>query len=252
MKLPEKTTSGKVNASEIRLLLYGPPKIGKTAFASGFPGAAFAATEKGYKALKVHKNDIKDWEDFQEWVDLMIDDDHDFKTGIIDTADTLFDLCSQYTCDKLGIEHESEAEWGKGWNEVKKEFTRTVNKLMMSNLGLIFISHTKGDKVTTAVTEITKTVPTLSNAARKILLPLVDTIGCMQYKTFKSKEKKGAYIERLVINFQPSEFIEAGDRTGRLPAVLKLKSIPSDIKRTSEVVAKYAKMNYELFSEHYE
>ena len=249
MSLPTKQTSGKMAVSALRWLIYGPPGIGKTALGSGFPNAMFFATEKGYKALKVFKKDVLSWEDFKDSIDDIVEGDHEFKTVIIDTVDLLFDYCSQYVCDKLGIEHESEGEWGRGWSEVKKEFTRVVNKLMQTKYGVIFISHTRGDKITTQLEEITKTVPTLSNQARKILLPLVDTIGCMKYRSHKVG--KGKYEEQLVISFKPTQYVEAKDRTGLLPDQLKLHVIP-DGKKTSDIVAKYAKKNYALIAEYYD
>jgi len=251
-KLPTKMTSGSTKISKLRWLLYGYPKVGKTSLLSGFPKAVFAATEKGYVALKVYKVDIKDWEDFIDLVDEILDEDeHSFKTVIIDVVDTLFDKCSEYVCDKLGIEHESEGEWGRGWAEVRKEFTRVVNRLLQSNLGVIFVSHTKSEKVISIAEEVTRTVPTLAGAARKILLPLVDTIGLMRYKTVKVG--KGNYEKKLVITFEASNsLLEAGDRTGLLPPEIKLEVIPEGEKRTPDVVAKYAKRNYERIAKYYE
>jgi len=251
--LPTKMTSGKIDVAEIRLLLYGPPKIGKTSLFSGFPNAVFAATERGYKALKIYKQDIKSWPDFIKFSEQIVEGNHEFQTIVIDTADGLFDLCSIHVCDELGISHESEGEWGRGWSEVKKQFTRAIMPLFQSKYGIVFISHTKGDPITTQVEEITKTVPTLSNQARKILLPLVDTIGCMCYKRYKSIDNDGKkrYKEKLIISFKPSEFLEAGDRTGRLPPELKLKAIPVDVKRTADITMKFAKKNYERIAEYY-
>jgi GTPase SAR1 family protein len=249
MTLPKKKTSGKISIEELRWLLYGPPKIGKTSLLTGFPNAYFMATEKGYKSLKVYKDDITSWEVFEEKVEDIVSGKHDFETVVIDTADGLFDMCSDVACQKLGIEHESDAEWGKGWAETKKIFTRALQPLFMSDYGIVFISHTKGDKITTQVEEITKTVPTLSNQARKILLPLVDTIGCLRYK--RHKIGKGEYEERYIISFKPSEMIEAGDRTGLLPSELRLDVVPEDVKRTPDVVAKYAKRNYERIAKYY-
>lgn len=253
MSLPTKPTSGKMEVSAIRWLLYGPPKIGKTSLASGFPGAIFAATEKGYKALKVYKKDILTWEGYKDFVDEMVEGDHDFRTAVIDTADILFDKCSQYVCDKLGIEHESEGEWGRGWTEVKKEFMRVNNTLFQSKYGIIFLSHTKSDTITSDANEVRKMVPTLSNQARKILLPLVDTIGLMRYKTIRLKDSKGKVTgteDRLILSFKGTEEIEAGDRTGLLPPNLKLDIIPDD-KKTPDMVAKYAKKNYERIAQYY-
>ena len=250
MKLPEKMTTGKVKPESAAILLYGPPKVGKSAFASGFPNAVFFATEKGYKALKVYAADVETWEDFKSGVEKIKSKGHKFDTVVIDTVDLLFDRCSAYVCEKLGIEHESEGEWGRGWASVKDEFTDVITNLLQSKCGIIFISHTKGDKITTPLIDITKTIPTLSNQARKILLPLVDIIGCMRYRT--KKVDKDTYEEQLIIDFKPSDYVEAGDRTGMLPSILKLKNIPEGTKRTPDIVAKYAKRNYEKFASYFE
>jgi GTPase SAR1 family protein len=249
MKLPEKMTSGRVDVAQIRWLLYGPPKIGKTALASGFPNVIFLATEKGYKALRLYKEDILSWEDYIDAVDTLTKKKHKFETATVDTVDMLFDKCVEYCNEKLGIEHESDAEWGKGWAAVRREFLRVNNRLFQSDLGIIFISHMKADKITTEMTEITKMVPTLPNQARKIVLPLVDTIGLMRYKT--KKVGKGEYEDRLIIDFKPSPNIETGDRTGLLPPELKLEVIPEEKRRTPEIVAAYAKKNYERIAKYY-
>jgi len=175
---------------------------------------------------------------------------HKYKTLVIDTSDKLFDMCSRSVCEDLGIEHESEAEWGKGWAGVKKEFEKVISELFSTDIGVIFISHTKTDEITTMFRDIKKQVPTLNNQARKILLPLVDTIGYMRYRTVKIR--KGEYEERFVISFKPSEDIEAGDRTGMLPPELKLETIPDDARKTPELVAKYAKRNYDRIAKCYD
>ena len=72
-RLPSKRTSGIVKLSKIRMLIYGPPKIGKTTVLTGFPGLIIAATEKGYESYKVYAQDIESWEDFKEFVDLVMD-----------------------------------------------------------------------------------------------------------------------------------------------------------------------------------
>lgn len=254
MALPTKMTKGITDVSQIRWLIYGPPGVGKTSLASGFPANVLAATEKGYKALKVFKKDIKKWEDFKEFVEDLVTGDHKFKTATIDTADLLFDKCSIYVCDKLGIKHEADAEWGKGWAEVKKEFTRELNKLFQSKYGVIFISHTKTDIITTQVDEIKKTVPTLSNQARRILLPLVDTIGLMHYKTVKKRHPETGKVlstkRRLVITFEPTEEVEAKDRMGIMPANLVLDVMPEG-KKSPDKVAQVAKQNYEKIASYY-
>ena len=76
--LPTKLTSGIVTLSQIRLLVYGAPKIGKTTLLIGFPNMLILATEKGYQAHKVYKNDITSWEVFKENVKLIIKGKHSY------------------------------------------------------------------------------------------------------------------------------------------------------------------------------
>src|SRR3972149_7647780 len=218
LSLPTETTTGDVKLSKIRMLLYGPPKIGKTSLASAWPKALFLATEKGYEAHKVYKKDITSWNLFKDIVDVVVAGDHEFKTIVIDTADILFKLCNDAMCQELDIVHVSDEDWGKGYDIVANEFEGIINKLFMSDYGLILISHTKIQDLTSRTGKLSKTTPTLSNQARRIIIPKVSVIGLMKLKMVKVSDDK--YIEKRIISFVPSEIEEAGDRDGKLPSEL--------------------------------
>jgi hypothetical protein len=225
MSLPSQKTSGSIGLSELWMILFGPPKIGKTTLMSGFPDTLILATEVGYKALKVYAKNIKIWEDFQDTVDEIVKGKHKFKTIGIDTADLLFTLCLDYTCNKLDIDHVSDEKWGKGYDMAAKEFEIELNKLFLSPYGLIFTSHTKDVDIVTRGGKITKTVPTLPNQARRVLLPKVSVIGFMGIKSVKGADK--VFREQRYISFSPSEFLEAGDRDGKLPTEIISYKDPS-------------------------
>ncbi len=235
LELPTEMTTGKVLLSKIRMLLYGPPKIGKTTLASGWPGALFLATEKGYDAIKVYKKDVTSWQMFKDIVDVIVAGDHKFKTVVIDTADLLFKLCNDAMCQELDITHVSDEDWGKGYDIVANEFERVINKLFMSDYGLILISHTKIQDLTSRTGKLSKVTPTLSNQARRIIIPKVSIIGSMKLKLIKVSNDK--YIEKRVVSFLPSEIEEAGDRDGKLPSEL--------------TVAKDPHKTYQLFDDYY-
>lgn len=234
-----KTSTGKIPLSEIRMLIYGNPKLGKTTLFSGWPDGLLLATEKGYGAVKLDVIDITSWEQFKEVsADLRKDKklQKKYKTLGIDTVDKLANMCDEYICNEAEIDHISDEKWGKGYARFKKEFEGELTKLFMSNYGLIFISHTKIAELSNFAGSIHKVVPTLNNQARGVLIPMVDIIGCMKIKTIKTPE--GKYKTRRIITFVPSELFEAGDRTGCLPHEV--------------VIYKDASKTYRLFQESYE
>lgn len=216
MKLPSAPTKGIVSIDRLTMLLYGVTKIGKTTMLSGFPNALFLMTEKNYDHLKLYPIEISSWDDFLEALKVITTTKHNFRYIIVDTVDDLYNRCSEYVCDQLGISHESEGDYGQGWSMVRTEFTKQLNKLFVSNYGLIFTSHVKVQETLIRGGKSTKMIPTLPNQARNILLPKVSVVGFMKPMTIKVDEKK--YVERRVISFRPSEFEEVGDRTGVLPS----------------------------------
>lgn len=213
-KLPDKRTSGMVRLSKIRMLIYGAPKIGKTTLVVGFPELILAATEKGYEAHKVYAVDINTWEDFKDFTRLIIKGKHKFKNIGIDTVDRLFRLCKDYVCDELGISHISDEDWGKGYDMAADEFERETDKLFSSSYGLLLTSHTKIQEMSSGYGKLSKVIPTLSNQARRLIIPKVAVIGYMHLKSVKINDK---LVEYRVISFKPSEVVEAGDRDGKLP-----------------------------------
>lgn len=233
--LPTKRTSGKLSVAEIRMLVYGPPKIGKTTLLSGFPHVLILATEKGYLACQVHVVDIKTWEGFKATVKEILKGKHEFKTIGIDTTDILWKLCVEHVCGDLGIDHMSDEDWGKGYDAVATEFERELNKLFMSKYGLILVSHTKIQDLNQRFGKLSKVTTTLSNQARRIIIPKVDIIGLMKIKTVKKSD--GSYADRRVVSFKASELEESGDRTGRLPDELR--------------VFKDSAKTYAVFEEHF-
>jgi SpoVK/Ycf46/Vps4 family AAA+-type ATPase len=64
MPLPQAKTPPKKKMEEQTILIYGPPKIGKSTLASQFDNPLFLATEAGLNALEVFQVPIPTWDDF--------------------------------------------------------------------------------------------------------------------------------------------------------------------------------------------
>jgi GTPase SAR1 family protein len=216
MALPQTKTPPKKKMEEQTILLYGPPKIGKSSLASQFDNPLFLATEAGLNSLEVFQIPIPTWDEFLTACKDIAGGKHEFKTIVIDTVDNLFKACAEFVRKKNNIQHESDLEWGKGWQLVKDEFSRALTKLSLLPYGLVMISHSDTIEIKTRTAKITKQVPTLNKSAREIVLGMSDII---LYAESTVTEKDG---EVRIIRTKPSENYEAGDRTGRLPAVLPL------------------------------
>lgn len=218
IKLPKEREIEGYHLDNLRMLIYGWPGIGKSTFASGFDNCIFVCTEKAHKHLKIYKTEIHNWKEFLEVVEKLLGESHKYRVVIIDTIDNLFKFCTIHVCQKYKIDHPSDSKWGKGWDLLQKEFEKPILDLSMSDFGIVFISQAKEVEIKKRHSAFTKVTSTLSNQARKIILPFVDVIG---FCTAEDEGKSGQ--ERRVMTFEPSEYVEAKDRTGFLPKKIPLR-----------------------------
>jgi len=220
MKLPTEKTPPKTDLVDMNFLVYGPPKIGKSTFCSHAEGALFLATEAGLNHLSVYQTPISSWEEMTEALAQIAAGGHSFRTVVIDTVDNAYRFCEEYICRKLGIEHPSDAAYGKGFGSVNSEFTRVLTKLGSLPYGLILVSHAREREVTTRTGTLMRIGPTLPEGARKIVTGFADCILYFDVETIPGTDGKNTY--RRVIRTKPTTHYEAGDRTGRLPETLPL------------------------------
>ena len=109
---------------------------------------------------------------------------------------------------------------GKGWALVKNEWHRVLTRLASLPYGLILISHAQDKTVETRTGEYTKTLPSLPDRARHVVLGLVDMI--LYCEAVPRKDASGNVTIDRVMHTKPHPTYEAGDRTGRLPDILPL------------------------------
>jgi len=218
--LPTVKTPPKTEMADISVLLYSQPKLGKSTWCAQADGALFLATEAGLNHLETYQVPIASWDDLLSACAEIVNSDHQFRTIIIDTIDNAYRFCVEHVCRQLGIAHESEAPYGRAYGMIANEFTRVLTKLSLLPYGLYLISHAKQETVETRTGSLIRTVPTLPEKARKIVLGLVDLILYLDLELYKADQGDTQY--RRVIRTKPTTTYEAGDRTGRLPDTLPL------------------------------
>ena len=218
--LPKDITSKSTGFEDFTMLLYGPPKIGKSTFASKFEKPLFIATEPGLRHLSVYKIQVQSWPRFKKIVMELEKKKKAFKTKVIDTIDILFKHCVRYICDKHNFKHPSDESWGKGYELILDEFAKWILRLVYLPGGTIFVSHSQAREIKSRVQQITRISPTMTGSCRKVIIPLVDIIA---YCGFDTDEDDGEETTKRIAIVEPTETIEAGDRTGRLPKKLPLR-----------------------------
>jgi DNA polymerase III delta prime subunit len=224
IELPKKKRPVTKDLGGQSILLYGPHGIGKTTFANELTESTlFIATEEGQSFLECYHQSCQTWKQYLEILEALRDSEDRYKAFAVDTVDNLYNHCAYFVGKKHGFDHASDEDWGKGYQLIREEFQRGLNRLLSFNKGVVLISHSQDREIKTRVSTITKTMPTMPGSARRVILPLVSVIIYAGFKWVKD-EKTGEKIEKRVAIMKPSETLEAKDRTGRLPEVLPLRA----------------------------
>ncbi len=137
-------TSGVVPAAQ-KVVIYGPEGVGKTTFASQFPGVVFIDTEGSTKKLNVQRLPKP-----SSWA-MMMDMVNDVRIGnipcstlAIDTADWSEAMCIRAVCDKAGVKGIEDFGYGKGYVYVKEEFGKLLDLLegvVNAGINVVITAH---------------------------------------------------------------------------------------------------------------
>lgn len=199
------------------ILLWGPPKIGKSELASQFPDAVVIATERGLDDLAATRWEttdgryvVKDWEELTAATGEVVTSGA--KLVVLDTADNAYFMCEQFICAKHGVEYKLDGTlgYGKGTVIINNEFRRYLLKIAASGVGFILTSHATIEEKE----ERKIAVPTLPDKIRPIITGMVDMI--LYFKTETVQIGNNPVVRRFIYT-KPSPLFIAGDRTGRLP-----------------------------------
>jgi hypothetical protein len=218
--LPKSKSEPLTRLEDHTVLIYGPPKIGKSTFCSQAEDALFLATEPGLNSLSVHKVDIPNWETLCMTLKEIKEGNHQFKAIVVDTIDNGYACCADFICAKYGIDYQGDLPHGKGWVLVSNEFNRILTKMAHLPYGLFLVSHAQDKEYQGRTGSIIKTQPSLPDRARKAVQGLVDIILYCDIEDYISET--GEPLSRHVIRTKPTSRYEAGDRTGRLPETVEL------------------------------
>ncbi|EJO5347169.1 AAA family ATPase [Clostridium botulinum] len=177
------------------------------------------------------------WEFFIEAIEELEKKENDFKRVCIDLVEDLYEHCRLFTKDKLGIEHEQDAGFGKGWDMVRTEYLSAIKRLKNLGYQIIYISKEvvkdinlkNGAKLTTIN-------PNINDKVANVLAGTVD----LTVRAYVKDEDRFLQLEK-------KENVFGGGRFN-----FKIKKIPLDmkefikaLKEAQEGVKTYSKMTTE-------
>ena len=232
----ERRQAGEINKHKI--WIYGQPFSGKTTFLDKAPNPLNLNTDGNITNVTMPYVSIKDivtvegrvtkrkyaWEVFKEVIEELEKKQNEFKTIIVDLVEDTREMCRLYKYNELGIEHESDSGYGKGWDIIKTEYLSTMRRFFNLDYdNLVIVSHEDISKDITRKNgqNITKIAPNIQESIANKLAGMVDVVARVVV------EDDG---ERT-LNFKSNEVIFGG---GRLQNI-KETTIPLDWDKLMEV-----------------
>jgi len=217
-----------------RVVIYGPPKIGKSTWGADAPSPAFAATEEGVDSLPVLQALAKDWETLLANVRTLAEADGEVQTVVIDTLNGAAELASQHVCHAQFKDNWGPGgfqSFGHGWAATSEEMRKLLLVLDMARANgktVILLAHTGVANIKNPIAgDYTKFVPDLDKKIWARFAAWADIIGRAEYehsiKRGDNGQGKAVSSDTRLLRLVGSQAEDAGCRVGYdLPAQLPL------------------------------
>lgn len=190
-----------VSPLDVRVLLAGMPKVGKSTLAASWPAdtTLIVDTQRGSTMLDgdhfvAH---VGSWAEFEALVTELTMTEHQFRTVVLDLVDDLWRFCDVHHAGKDEVLASATDDWQRSINTCEGVFIDVVGRLIGSPLGIWFLTHTTEKKDG----DLTRYVPALSKR------PLGYVKGVCQ--VILLAETLGT---KRMLHTQPSARFEAGSR----------------------------------------
>lgn len=135
-----------------KIVVYGPPKIGKSTFAASAPGAIGIITEEGLDNIDVPAfPKAETYEDVMSALATLYTENHEFQTVFVDSLDWLEPLILNKICRDNNVDNIEKIGFGKGYifaDDLWKQFFTGLDALRNhKGMTVVCIAHEQVTKV---------------------------------------------------------------------------------------------------------
>lgn len=193
MSLLDQVVSGRVEKPP-KLLIWGPPAVGKSTFASAAPDALFIEAEDRTGHLDVTRFEVTDWKSVLGVMGEVAKGGTPYKTLVFDTIDAIEMYLLNFIADEAGCE--SHEDIGGGFAKFRapmlrqwKRFMTGVDMLTKKGIQCILLGHAKTKQYQDPNgPTYDRFVLKMDQAGGDFIIENMDLVGYAKFQTFVRKE----------------------------------------------------------------
>lgn len=212
-----------------KIVVYGPPKVGKSTFAAMAPNAIGIITEEGLDNIDVPAfPQAKTFADVLAAIGTLYTEAHEYKTVFVDSLDWLEPLILAKVCADNAVTNIEKIGFGKGYifaDDLWKQFFEGLDALRNKGMTVICIAHEQITKIKnpSLADDYDAYSLKLNKRATALVNEWADVIGFAQHEVFTrqvdpanklNKDVKAVSNGARKLCLNPNAAYVAGNRYG--------------------------------------
>ena len=180
-----------------RIVIHADHGVGKSSLAAAAPDPIFIQTEDGLENIDTNALPLcKDFDTMMAQLTDIYQDQHDFKTLVIDSLDWTETLINNYVCKEGSKKSISDFGYGAGFQMVLDNFNRVVKALTAireeRGMGIILIAHSTIKTYANPLgADFDRNCIKLREKNAELFLEWADLVGFLHFAVYTSTKKDG-------------------------------------------------------------